>query len=147
MNFTQVKNADLSETSSEDMFYFPSPGSSRFEKALVAEPLVFRAVDGRIVSVRPSVREPRYITNIKRGILSALQVQLTHLTETVQEVTSPSLLLVGDRYPRAGIRDDRSTLRLGSVFAAIGYGTQFWYQRSYSLVIRTSILEAQPGYS
>ena len=55
----------------------PSPNEAIFKNDVEAEDLSFTVINGRIASVSPHASEPVYATNIKRGILSALQLQLT----------------------------------------------------------------------
>ena len=53
----------------------PSPNQESFRSAIEADNLFFTENNGRFVMVSPVKTEPVYVTNIKRGILSALQLQ------------------------------------------------------------------------
>ena len=64
-----------------------SPNQESFKRALEANHLVFSERRGRFVMVLPVKTEPVYITNIKRGILSALQLQFSEKPqEMIHEV-------------------------------------------------------------
>lgn len=54
-----------------------SPNEESFKAAIEADHLFFTENNGAFVRVSPVKTEPVYVTNIKRGILSALQLQFT----------------------------------------------------------------------
>lgn len=75
----QVKDVRLLEAKpNEEKKFQPSPNEESFKNALEADHLIFTERRGRFVVVSPVKTEPAYITNIKRGILSALQLQFTN---------------------------------------------------------------------
>lgn len=84
----QVKNVRIFEASPNgEKEFTPSPKQESFKKALEANHLVFTERRGRFVMVLPVKTEPVYITNIKRGILSALQLQFSEKPqEMIHEV-------------------------------------------------------------
>lgn len=79
-----MSDVRLLEASPEDEKKFrPSPNEASFKEALEAELLFFTENNGRFVVVSPAKSEPVYVTNIKRGMLSALQLQFTEEQRTV----------------------------------------------------------------
>lgn len=84
----QVKNVRIFEASPNgEKEFTPSPKQESFKRALEANHLVFTERRGRFVMVLPVKTEPVYITNIKRGILSALQLQFSEKPqEMIHEV-------------------------------------------------------------
>ena len=62
-----------------------SSGSKDLSRELKARDLVFESHEGMITNIRPQSDEPVNILNIKRGILSSLQLKIInkdrHLTE------------------------------------------------------------------
>lgn len=54
-------------------------GSAHFATALEQYPLIFSFQDGQIEHICPSVDEPIWSLNIKRGILSAMQNSMQDL--------------------------------------------------------------------
>ena len=65
-----------------------SQGSTAFAEELEAQDLVFRTDRGRITEILSHPDEPPHVLNIKRGILSALQVQFVDEHATLEEVSS-----------------------------------------------------------
>ncbi|XP_066298737.1 uncharacterized protein [Branchiostoma lanceolatum] len=55
--------------------YQKAPNSRQFSLAMSERPLYFRMTRGEVYGVYPSIDEPLQILNIKKGILSSLQVQ------------------------------------------------------------------------
>ncbi|KAL9951489.1 hypothetical protein ACROYT_G044158 [Oculina patagonica] len=62
-----------------------SQGSTAFAEELEAQDLVFRTNVGRITDILAHPEEPSHVLNIKRGILSALQVQFVDDHATLEE--------------------------------------------------------------
>ncbi len=56
-----------------------APGSSQFAAGLEQQSLVFSFQDGQIEHLCPSVDEPVWSLNVKRGILSAMQNSMRNL--------------------------------------------------------------------
>ena len=74
----------LLESSPEDEKKFkPSPNEESFKSALEENILFFTENNGRFEVVSPHMSEPVYVTNIKRGMLSALQLQFTEEKRTL----------------------------------------------------------------
>lgn len=72
----QITNVRLHEATPNRKFK-PSPNEESFKAAMEADHLFFTENNGAFVRVSPVKTEPLYVTNIKRGILSALQLQFT----------------------------------------------------------------------
>jgi len=72
----QVTNVRLFEATPNEEFR-PSPNEESFKAAIEADHLFFTENNGGFVKISPVKTEPVYVTNIKRGILSALQLQFT----------------------------------------------------------------------
>lgn len=70
------------------MEYHISQGSTAFAEELQAQDLVFRMDGGRITEILAHPEEPSHVLNIKRGILSALQVQFVDEHAILEEVRS-----------------------------------------------------------
>lgn len=68
------------------MRYAISQGSPAFAEELEAQDLVFRTDRGRITEILAHPEEPSHVLNIKRGILSALQVQFVDKRAILEEV-------------------------------------------------------------
>lgn len=68
------------------MKYHVSRGSTAFAEELEAQDLVFRTDRGRITEILAHPEEPPHVLNIKRGILSALQVQFVNEHAVLEEV-------------------------------------------------------------
>ena len=68
------------------MKYHVSRGSTAFAEELEAQDLVFRTDRGRITEILAHPEEPPHVLNIKRGILSALQVQFVNERAVLEEV-------------------------------------------------------------
>ena len=83
-----MKDVRIFEASpNEEKDFKSSPNQESFKRALEANHLVFSERKGRFVMVLPVKTEPVYITNIKRGILSALQLQFSEKPqEMIHEV-------------------------------------------------------------
>lgn len=80
----QVTNVRLLEaTPDEEAQFRPSPNEEGFRTAIEADNLFFTESNGRFVTVSPVKTEPLYVTNIKRGILSALQLQFSEKPQIV----------------------------------------------------------------
>ena len=80
----QVSDVKLLESSPEDEKKFkPSPNEESFKSALEENILFFTENNGRFEVVSPHKSEPVYVTNIKRGMLSALQLQFTEEKRTL----------------------------------------------------------------
>lgn len=81
----QVTNVRLLEATlnDEETQFRPSPNEEGFRNAIEADNLFFTENDGRFVTVSPVKTEPVYVTNIKRGILSALQLQFPEKPQIV----------------------------------------------------------------
>ena len=80
----QVSDVKLWESSPDDEKKFkPSPNQESFKRALEENILFFTENNGRFEVVSPQKLEPVYVTNIKRGMLSALQLQFTEENQTV----------------------------------------------------------------
>ncbi len=56
-----------------------APGSSQFAAGVEQQSLVFSFQDGQIEHLCPSVDEPVWSLNVKRGILSAMQNSMRDL--------------------------------------------------------------------
>ena len=65
----------LEATPGNETKFQPSPNQESFKKDVEANSLLFTENNGRFAVVGPHISEPLYVTNIKRGILSALQLQ------------------------------------------------------------------------
>ncbi|KAI8509686.1 hypothetical protein Bbelb_121140 [Branchiostoma belcheri] len=65
--------------------YQKAPNSRQFSIAMSERPLYFRMTRGEVYGVYPSVDEPIQILNIKKGILSSLQVQQVQEPERVHQ--------------------------------------------------------------
>ena len=68
------------------MKYHVSRGSTAFAEELEAQDLVFRTDRGRITEILAHPEESPHVLNIKRGILSALQVQFVNEHAVLEEV-------------------------------------------------------------
>ncbi|XP_031551894.1 apolipophorins-like [Actinia tenebrosa] len=101
----EVDDVQLSERSSPDAQFTISKGKKEFVRDLEGNPLTFTSVNGQILDIKTSKAEPVYVTNIKRGMLSALQLEFKEEGEsTVKERD-----IAGDcktRYLRM-IKDDK----------------------------------------
>ena len=87
----------LLEASPDEEFQ-PSPNQESFRKAVEENHLFFTENNGRFVVVSPHKSEPVYVTNIKRGILSALQLQFTEEQRTVIHEVENSLTFPNKKY-------------------------------------------------
>ena len=73
---SQVSEVKLLEaTPGNETKFQPSPNQESFKKDVEANSLLFTENNRRFEVVGPHISEPLYVTNIKRGILSALQLQ------------------------------------------------------------------------
>ena len=63
-----------------------SQGLSAWENSLRENPLHFSWQDGSIPSICAANDDPTWVLNIKRGILSTLQVSSVETVEAVEEV-------------------------------------------------------------
>ena len=77
-------------TSDKNLEFVRSSGEESFKKALEATTVQFTTRGGRISHVISSLKDPVYVTNIKKGILSALQLQFVEEPRPtlVEEVSS-----------------------------------------------------------
>lgn len=85
----QIDQVELWEAQSKnpDSLEFQlSQGSTAFAEELEAQDLVFRMDGGLITDILAHPEEPSHVLNIKRGILSALQVQFVDEHATLEEV-------------------------------------------------------------
>ena len=86
----QIDQVELWEAQSKNpgpLEFQLSQGSPAFAVELEAQDLVFRMDGGRITNILAHPEEPSHVLNIKRGILSALQVQFVDEHATLEEVT------------------------------------------------------------
>ena len=88
--FTQISDVKVMEASPEnDKLFKASRNQESFKKALEDNNLFFTENKGRFEAIHTLWEEPLYVTNVKRGILSALQLQFTEKEHTVlPEVTN-----------------------------------------------------------
>lgn len=87
--FFQLDTVELWEAQSKNpgpLKYHVSRGSTAFAEELEAQDLVFRTDRGRITEILAHPEEPPHVLNIKRGILSALQVQFVNEHAVLEEV-------------------------------------------------------------
>ena len=72
-----------------------APGSSQFAAGLQQQSLIFSFQDGQIEHICPSVDEPVWSLNVKRGILSAMQNSMRDLaaSQLVFEVRLELLII------------------------------------------------------
>lgn len=70
----QIINAELFVKGKNQKFQI-APESGRFARELIAQDISFQTSKGRIVKLFPGEHETVHILNIKRGILSTLQLQ------------------------------------------------------------------------
>lgn len=87
----QIDTVELWEAQSKNpgpLDYQISQGSTAFAEELQAQDLVFRMDAGRITKILAHPEEPSNVLNIKRGILSAFQVQFVDDHATLEEVRS-----------------------------------------------------------
>lgn len=87
----QIDTVELWEAQSKNpgpLDYQISQGSTAFAEELQAQDLVFRMDAGRITKILAHPEEPSHVLNIKRGILSAFQVQFVDDHATLEEVRS-----------------------------------------------------------
>lgn len=85
----QIDQVELWEAQSKNpgpLEFQLSQGSTAFAEELEAQDLVFRMDGGRITDILAHPEEPSHVLNIKRGILSALQVQFVDEHATLEEV-------------------------------------------------------------
>lgn len=85
----QINTVELWEAQSKNpgpLKYQLSQGTTAFAGELAAQDLVFRTDRGLITEILADPKEPLHILNIKRGILSALQVQFVDRNVTLVEV-------------------------------------------------------------
>ncbi|PFX28884.1 Apolipophorin [Stylophora pistillata] len=84
----KIDTVELWEAQSKNpgpLDYQISQGSTAFAEELQAQDLVFRMDAGRITEILAHPEEPSHVLNIKRGILSALQVQFVEDHATLEE--------------------------------------------------------------
>lgn len=87
----QIDQVELWEAQSKNpgpLGYQLSQGTTAFAEELQAQDLVFRTNGGLITDVLAHPEDPSHVLNIKRGILSALQVQFVDEHATLEEVRS-----------------------------------------------------------
>ena len=78
MSPLQVSDVTLQDSEPSDATRKSSvPGEAVFKEALEKFDLPFRFHDGQVSDICPSVDEPVWSANIKRGILSAFQNTMT----------------------------------------------------------------------
>ena len=88
--FSQIDSVELWEAQSKNpgpLEYTLSQGSPAFAEELQAHDLVFRTNEGRVTEVLSHPQEPSHVLNVKRGILSAMQVQFVEYHATLEEVS------------------------------------------------------------
>lgn len=103
----QIDTVELWEAQSKNpgpLDYQISQGSTAFAEELQAQDLVFRMDAGRITNILAHPEEPSHVLNIKRGILSAFQVQFVDDHATLEEVRSSLCWFL--QTSRAGIESD-----------------------------------------
>lgn len=103
----QIDTVELWEAQSKNpgpLDYQISQGSTAFAEELQAQDLVFRMDAGRITKILAHPEEPSHVLNIKRGILSAFQVQFVDDHATLEEVRSSLCWFL--QTSRAGIESD-----------------------------------------
>lgn len=86
---------------SNDKIFKASPNQESFKKALEENNLIFTEIKGRFEAIYLPLREPAYVANIRRGILSALQLQFTEeehtfVTEVMNYMCTACLRVVLD---------------------------------------------------
>lgn len=87
----QIDQVELWEAQSKKpgpLGYQLSQGTTAFAEELQAQDLVFRTNGGLIADILAHPEELSHVLNIKRGILSALQVQFVDEHATLEEVRS-----------------------------------------------------------
>ena len=87
----QIDSVELWEAQSKNpgsLEYHISQGSTAFAGELQAQDLVFSTDGGRITGILAHPEDPTHVLNVKRGILSALQVQFVDEHATLEEVRS-----------------------------------------------------------
>jgi len=87
----QIDQVELWEAQSKNpgpLGYQLSQGTTAFAEELQAQDLVFRTNGGLITDILAHPEDPSHVLNIKRGILSALQVQFVDEPATLDEVRS-----------------------------------------------------------
>ncbi|XP_068740726.1 uncharacterized protein [Montipora capricornis] len=83
-NILRISDVKVMEASPEnDKLFKASPNQESFKKALEDNSLFFTENNGRFEAIHTPWEEPLYVTNVKRGILSALQLQFTEKEHTV----------------------------------------------------------------
>lgn len=77
-----------------------TPGSSQFAAGLQQQSLIFSFQDGQIEHICPSVDEPVWSLNVKRGILSAMQNSMRDLaaSQLVFEVRLELLIINSPKF-------------------------------------------------
>lgn len=81
--FLQLLDVKVMEISpGNDKIFKASPSQESFKKALEENNLIFTEIKGRFEAIYLPLREPAYVANIRRGILSALQLQFTEEEHT-----------------------------------------------------------------
>ncbi len=71
----QINNPELLVKSKNQKHFQTAKESRRFSRELEAQDLIFQSSKGRITKLFPAVGESTNALNIKRGILSTLQLQ------------------------------------------------------------------------
>jgi len=87
----QIDQVELWEAQSKNpgpLGYQLSQGTTAFAEELQAQDLVFKTKGGLITDILAHPEDPSHVLNIKRGILSALQVQFVDQHATLEEVRS-----------------------------------------------------------
>ena len=75
LHFVQLKGVKLEESFGDQSEYVISPGSSSTAESLQEFPLQFEMDYGLVTKIKPALKErQKDILNIKRGILSSLQI-------------------------------------------------------------------------
>lgn len=96
----KLKKVSLEQSNPEDASVRSAvAGSPQFAAELEKHPLVFSFQDGQIEHMCPSVDEPIWALNIKRGILSAIQNSMSDLSvsQLVFEVSSLDYFVLKQR--------------------------------------------------
>ncbi|KAJ7356147.1 hypothetical protein OS493_026530 [Desmophyllum pertusum] len=84
----KIDSVELWEAQSKNpgsLEYHISQGSTAFAGELQAQDLVFSTDGGRITGILAHPEDPTHVLNVKRGILSALQVQFVDEHATLEE--------------------------------------------------------------
>lgn len=71
----QINNAELLVKSKNTNGFSRAAESAKFAREIEANNVVFKTSSGKIERLYPSSAEPTHILNIKRGILSTLQLE------------------------------------------------------------------------